>query len=491
MPIVPFGEWMPDSADVANRGSVIATNVLPGVDSYKPMPSLEVITSALTARPTGAIEARDHDANVYQYAGDVDTIYSLSTTTWNDVSLGGGYSSGSEERWEFVKWRNKVLATNWNDNPQQITMGGAAFSNLTTTLKARHIAVVRDFVVFGNTFDATDGNEPERVRWSAINDETDYTVSATTLSDFRDLNKGGHIQKIEGGEYGVIVSEHSTWRMTFVGSPTVFQIDEVLPGVGAIAPGGVVRLGDVVYIMSESGFVALENGITPISIGAGKVDKYFLADLDVNNVHRISSVADPEAGRIMWSYPGAGNTNGLPNKIICYDRTFNKWSIIEQDAELIWRSSGIGRTLDNLDTISSSIDDLAISLDSSQWKGGYPELAAFDSSFKHGFFSGAPMTATLETREAELNEGARTHLNAFRPMVDGATDVTGKVGSRNRQSDSVSYTSSLNQSASGRFTTRKNARFHRFQLEITDDDWTDAIGVEVDRKDARRADGRG
>ena len=157
MPTIPVAEWVPDASDFGNPGSVTVKNAVPGINSYKPVGSLAVETDALDARPRGAIEAIDSAGTVYQYAGDTSKLYSLTSGTWGDVSILGGYSTGSDERWEFLRWKEKVIATNFSDNPQQITMGGTAFSNLTTTLKFRHVAAVRDFVVTGYTFDGTDG----------------------------------------------------------------------------------------------------------------------------------------------------------------------------------------------------------------------------------------------------------------------------------------------------------------------------------------------
>ena len=589
MPVIHFKDWIPDAADFGNPGAVSVKNALPSSTSYKPFNSLVTDTDTLDNRPRGAIEAIDASENVYQYAGDTSKLYSLSGGVWSDVSKGGGYSTGSGERWEFARWKEKVIATNFSDNPQQITFGGANFSDLTTALRFRHVGVVRDFVVAGHTYDGTDGTVRDRVRWSAINDETDWTVSATTLSDFRDLNVGGGVQAVIGGEYGVIVMERSTFRMTFVGTPTIFQIDEVVPGVGALAPGGVVRLGDTVFFPSEHGFVALRGGAQETFIGAGRVDDFFRNDLDQENLDRVSSVADPRSGKVFWLYPGAGNSSGRPNKVIVYDRVLDKWGYAEIDAELIWRSGGSSTQLDDLDdqnlgtelvsngdfasdtiwtkgtgwTISGGtgthaagtasdinqtvsvledtyyrlefdvtgrtagsvtpdiggtngtaisadatdiketiragaggdirfeatsdfdgsidnvslkqidhLDSMTVSLDSDQYKGAAPLLAAFDTTFANGNFTGTPYTAVFETREQTLAEGGRARLNAFEPLIDGGT-VTARVGHRNRQSDNVSYTPSLTLRASGRFTKRVNAGYHRFELTVSGD-WNDS-----------------
>jgi hypothetical protein len=277
--------------------------------------------------------------------------------------------------------------------------------------------------------------------------------------------------------------------MDFVGAPQWFQFSETLPEVGVLAPGAAARIGDIIYAWTNLGFVAINQATGVTSIGAGRVDRFAFSDLDDAFLFRMTAVADPRSGRVFWAYPGAGNTDGLPNRIIVYDRNLDKWAIIHQDVELLWRAGGVGFTMDGLDAVSASLDDLEVSLDSSQWKGGATSLlAAFNSSHRHGFFDGSPMTATIDTKETEIHAGHRTHLNAFRPLVDGGS-VTAQVGYRNRQSDPVVWGPVLSQSASGRFTTRVNARYHRVRLNASGN-WTDLIGIQVDPRDARKAEGR-
>lgn len=490
MPVIPFGEWLPDASALNNPGALSVINAFPGLNSYKPVPSLTVQTDALTNRPLAAIAARDKDGNLFQYAGDSGKLYSLSSGTWSDLSKVGGYSTATEERWEFVRWKNKMLATNLADSPQQITFGAANFSDLTTAFEARHLGVIGNFVVAANTVDASDGAVPNRVRWSAFNDETDWTASASTLSDFRDLQSGGAVQGIVSGEFGVVILERSTWRMSFVGAPTVFQLDEVLPGLGALVRGSIISLAGTTYFLSEQGFIALTAGTRAEFIGAGKIDEFIRNDIDMAFLHRVSAVADARAGRLLWAYPGAGNTGGRPNRILVYDRALQRWALIEDDVELLWRGASTAVTLDAADEFADDIDAVgAPSLDSSIYKGGAPQLAAFDEAFKSGFFAGPNMTATIDTREAELNSGRMTRLDAFRPVVDGGI-VTAQIATRNRQSDSVSFGSSLTQSPSGRFTTRGNARYHRARLTISGE-WNDAIGIQIERDEARPGERRG
>lgn len=354
MPIIEFANYEPDKVDLSS-GVNTALNVFPSAVGFKRVPAYASFSNAVNARPLGGITVKDSDRNVFNYVGTADKLFQLSTgSDWIDSS-GTTFSTGDGERWEFVQWKNKVLATNWNNSPRQITVGGSLFSTLTTALRARHIAIVRNFVVFGNTFDTTDGNVPWRLRWSGIDDETDYTVSPVTLADFQDLKgNGGQISRIIGGEFGVIFQERAIWRMSFVGSPAVFQFDNVLPARGTRAPASVVSAGNNIFFLSQDGFEVLVNGTQTRAIGAGRVDDTFFADLDTNNLDRVVGSADIKNNRVLWAYPGIGNEEGRPNRVIVYDWAFDKWSIIEDDFHLLTQAATTGVSLDDLDSLEVS-----------------------------------------------------------------------------------------------------------------------------------------
>lgn len=490
MPIRRFEQWLPDEARLGSRGMPDMQNALPGPTSYKPMPSHAPLTDALGAYCRGAIDVRDKDLNVKQYAGDVDTLYELDGDSWSDVSLSGGYATATEERWWFQLWRNKILATNFSDYPQTLEIGGTNFANLTTDFKARQLAVVNQHVVAANTYDGVDGNVPDRVRWSAYEDETDWTVSPVTGADYRDM-RGGPLRRAFGGEYGVILGDH-TYRMDWEGAPRWFRIVPTIPGVGTIAPGACAQRGNTVFSLSQQGFVAIQNGSgQPMPIGAGRVDNFIFGDLDQSYLYRMSCVVDPRTGRVFWAYPGAGNTAGQPNKIIVYDSGLDKWAQIEVDTQLLWRAGGVGFTLEQLDTVSASVDDLPVSLDSSQWKGDSSLiLAAFDGSNMHGFFGGTAMTATFVSREEELHEGHRTLLSSWTPLIEGGT-VTARVGYRNSLSEDITWVDVLKaMTADGRLKKRVRARYHSLEHSVAGS-WVEAIGIQFDDIGARRSGRRG
>lgn len=495
--MIPLGEYLPDLPDHDNPGATQVLNVLPAARSYLPWPAAVAFSNALTADCRGAITAKAKDGTVYSYAGDVAALYSMADAAWSNVSLGGGadaYTLATEETWEFAKWGEQIIAVSGvntttavpgTNDPQVITMGGANFADLGgTPPQARHIGIARDFVVLGNTWDSGDGLVPNRVRWSGKGDATTWTVSAATQADKEDLAGGNWVQRIIGGEYGVVFLESSVWRMSYVGSPVVWQFDEVLPFRGTPAPGSVAQAGDRIFFLSQDGFEVLEHGSTLRSIGAQRVDRTFYNDFDASYFYRLTSAIDPYNRRVFWSYPGSGHSGGQPNKVLCYDWSSDRWALSEQATQLLFASATTRYTMDGLDAINTDLDAIVESLDARIWMGGTPQIGVFDSDNKLAFWSGSALAGIVETTEIEAAPGQRAMLSSARPIVDGGV-TTVQIGHRNRQQDALIWTAARNVNANGRATIRKNARYHRVRLNVSGA-FTHAEGVDVDTSPAGR-----
>ena len=104
---------------------------------------------------------------------------------------------------------------------------------------AKDIAVVRDFVFAGNLLT---GDEPDKVQWSDINDETDWTSGATSQSDFQIIPDGGNVQAITGGEFGMVFLEKAVVRASYIGSPLFFQFDTISNGLGCLEGNSVAQV---------------------------------------------------------------------------------------------------------------------------------------------------------------------------------------------------------------------------------------------------------
>src|SRR5690606_23052065 len=131
-------------------------------------------------------------------------------------------------------------------------------------------------------------------------------------------------------------------------------------------------------------------------IGRERVDRFFFEDLDKTELRMCIGASDPRSTRALWAYKSTSGQTGLYDKIIGFDYVLDRWFTIEMTGEYLLGMSQPGITLEALDDISASIDDLGATLDSFA-VSTQPLIAQFNSDHKMGFFSGSNLEATLET----------------------------------------------------------------------------------------------
>ena len=479
--MIPFGEWLPDQSDLQNPGSTVAKNVLPAARGYRPFASLTELSGAATERLRGIYATKATDGTVLTFAGDDDDLYKLNTTTFALDSINSGYTMSGDTYWKFVRFGDEVIACgNDTDGLQGFTVGtDSAFAAISGAPAAREIAVVRDFVVTGNVTYSS-ATYRSRVRWSAINDASSWTLG-TDQADFQDIPDAGQITGLVGGEFGVVLMERAIARMQYVGSPLIFTFEKVETNHGCNYPNSVASLGaSQVFYLADDGFFMF-NGQKSIPIGAEKVDQFFFDDLDFANSDRISCTIDPENQVVMWGYPSV-NGVGNPDRILVYNYAVQKWALVELDHELLSSSLTPTFSLEALDSLSSSLDDLTTSLDSRFYSGGFFQLSAGKDKKIHTI-TGAPLEATLETTEFEPANMRHSLIRSVTPYVTTkgavAPTVTSQLASRTRQIDGYTYGSAVTLNNDNTCPIRGSGRYHRVRVNVNGD-WRYALGVDID-----------
>lgn len=479
--IFPAPEWRPDQTNDGTGVSDedIIQNVIPDIDSYRPWQAQTIITGATTARVKGAIGVIANDRNAFDYAGDSNHLYRLASLTWIratnvTVSATYSYSTSIDQWWEFEHWGSTVIATNGFNPVQEITLGGTNFADIAGTPPvAYHIAVVKDFVWLGNIL-----NNPQRVQWSAINDSHSWTVDAATQADYQDLpGDGGHVQRIIGGNTASVFQERSIWKAQYVGSPGIFDFGNgpVSKNIGLLAPQSAVRFGESIFFLSEGGFYRMDQtALSPI--GQGRIDRTFLADLESQYVYRVQAVIHPIEKLYIVAIPGSGNSGGTPNKLYIYNFDADRWSVVKEDVEMLWRYISTGYTLEGLDPFGT-MDTLPATLDSSLWAGGQVSLAAFNTDHKTTVFNGTAKDAIVTTSEFAPLQGRRAKIVRTRPLVDANSASVTPI-TRNRLADARVVGTQIAQNASGDVPIRANAQYFSFRVGTTGS-FTRIRGVEV------------
>lgn len=487
--MLDFGEYLPDVAPLENPGLVNAKNILPGSAGYQPVPGpSQISTNAMDARAQGggSFRAQDNTDTIYTFIGNRTKIYDFAVTTFTDVSIAAGYTTAAEDSWEFAQWDDQVVATNFTDPMQVITLGAPPFANLGgSPPNARHLAVVDNFLVVGNTYDVADGYQPARVRWAGIGTITQWAVSATTQADFQNLrNDAGYIQKIIGGDVGYIFQERAITKMSYIGSPLVFQFDEIETARGALAANSVIKVGNNVAYLAQDGFFVFD-GQQSIPIGDGKVDETFFNTVDITLLDRMTVALYPNENIICWSYASLTAMGQVPDTILLYNYAPNskqKWSYANIDTYLLLNPISTAYTLDGLDAVSTNLDTLPFSLDSKVWQGSINLLGIITPTFNLSLLNSTPLNATIETGEAWLQEPKRTFISLIRPHIDASSNsgvtITAQIAARNLEYEDISYGPACSLNSAGFIPVRANARFMRAQFNLTGA-FRDAQGFDI------------
>jgi hypothetical protein len=460
-----FGEWLPDQPGVA--GNVTdAKNCYPVANGYAPVKS-EADYSDAAAQNLLITFAGKFGGATNLFAAGATQIYKFDS---NDASLDALTTSGytAVQGWDVTQFGPKMILANGQDKLQSYDLSSSTYvTDLDASAPiAKFVTVVRDFVVAAN-----DGTDTNKVYWSDINDETDWTPGAASQSDFQLIPDGGDITGLAGGEYGLIFLERAIYRMSYSGSPFFFQFDAISRSLGCISNGSIAQYGNLTYFLADDGFYVCDGQSTK-SIGLEKVNRWFFENAIPGEIPTaMSATVDPINKLVIWKFNGTFGGKFL----LMYSIDLAKWSYAETTATSIAYALTPSATLEQVDNYNASIDALDIPLDSRVFAGGQLLFAGV-SGEKIISFSGQPKTATISTGDIDVG---RSTIMLAKPIVDnGSANIA--VASRDLLTEQVEFGTAVAADAENRVSLRSNGDYHRLSLTPTGPSWKTAVGLEVD-----------
>lgn len=421
------------------------------------------------------------DASNNTFDGSYIITSTPTTTTFTYAKVNANIASASATgtviaaayasvvKWNFAQFGNTILCANNINKVQSFTIGSSlAFGDLSADAPvAKFLTVVRDFVVCANLDAGTNSN---KVQWSNINDEANWTSGGASQSDFQIVADGGNITGLTGGEVGLILLDRAIVRMSYIGSPLFFQFDTISRGVGCVEGNSVVQYGAMTYFLGADGFYSCD-GSTVTAIGTQKVDAWFYANANQSKLNLMSATIDPIRKIVVWKFID----NFAQNTLLIYNWQVQKWSSCTTDVDVVAGSASAGITLEGLD-LFGNMDTLTTSLDDALWTGG-KFLFAGARTTKIVTFTGANSTATLTT--GDIGSEVTSVVTLARPVVDNGS---GSVAIASRMLLSAvpqlgSYTAA---SSENRVSLRSSGKYHRLSVIPTGSNWSNAIGIDID-----------
>ena len=467
---ITFGEWTPDQPGITN-GLRRAENVYSKLVGYGALPTAVDYSLAASENLNNVVAGKTTAGATTVFAGGSTKLFKLDTSdlSLDNVSKSGNYSTAVDQRWKFTQFGNVIIGANGQARLQGYNLNTSTlFDNLAADApEARYVTVVRDFVVSGYQ-----SSYPNRVQWSALGDESSWTASATTQADFQDIPDGGSVVGVTGGEFGLVFMDRAIHRMSYVGSPLVFQFDNISRNLGCYEANSIIQYGGTSFFLGDDGFYACD-GQNVVPIGSEKVNRFFFDNVDEGTLYLMSAAVDPIKKLIIWAY--ASNSSSTPDSLLIYNYQTQRWTSGTTSVDRIASTSTPAVTLEGMDTYGN-LDTILTTFDSRLWLGGRLLLAGLDGA-KIITFSGANATAYLETGDIEV-PGSASSITMVKPIID---DGSGSVAllSRRLLTESTVFGSQSAANSENRVSVRGIGRYHRLQLTPTGS-WTSAVGMDID-----------
>lgn len=352
------------------------------------------------------------------------------------------------------------------------------FNEVEDAPEAEVMGVVRDFLVLGRLSSYEGG-----IQWSAIDNPTAWPAIGTDEAQYVQSDRqlfpvGGRVQAIVGGVGGVdglVFLESAIQRMTYVGTPYIFQFDSVDRERGLLAPKSPVVAGNLCFYLSEDGW-RMTDGSSVKGIGLERIDRWFFEKCESSRVAEVRGVHDVQNRLALWTFPSVIAKDGEHDCVLVYNYAVDRWSWGAITTECIFPDYARGLTLEDLD-VFGSVDGAAMpALDSPAFKNGKLGVSVFDANHKLCKLEGEALEAVIDTAE---QGGDRMMCHGLRPLVDsGAAEAMPLY--RSRQQDARKGGKYSKQMRDGVCYQHLSTAYLAARVRVpADENWKAAVGVEA------------
>ena len=485
---IEFGEWIPDASERMNPTREARGCISVG-KQYAPFPQVQDYGAAAKtgAQCQGAYIFYDDAGVPHIFMGDAAALYELQSRVATDVSKGGGYAVGGSDTWQGAQFGDNVVFVSRNEDPQHIEMGVplATFDDLAGSPPsgATSVARVGDFMMMG---------VGSTVHWSAFNNCKDWVPDPGTQAGNQPLDQEqGQIQTIVGLDYAAIFQDRAIRRAIYVGPPVIWDFgqDYVEKARGAISRNAAAAFGRGIFYCADDGFYVFD-GQSSLPIGHGKVDDYFVRNVNYAYRHKICVAIDARRKLAVFGIP-TGSSQTI-SELLIYSIQDGRWTHDDESLEHLFASPAEPYTVENIHDIltGDNLDDdvqalygLPDDIDSDVYSDIRRHLAGVRTgTHRLGLFTGPSRQAILETKEFEVLPGKRGLITEVWPMGDmGQGDVSAAFVNRSSlpgAPTTASNATSMNRA--GFCPQRVDARFSRVRLTLgAGTSWRRMEGVHI------------
>jgi hypothetical protein len=224
--------------------------------------------------------------------------------------------------WDFALWGEKLLAQFRGEGKlYEWTVGTAAALVISTSPTDMQDFLVTDeriVIGVGNSTDA------RIVQWSASEDNTDWTPSATNQAGSITLAGTGPLLAItQIMNELLIISQNEVYAGRYLGPPYIYGFDRVGDNNGLISPTSLVTTARFAMWAAERNFWMYDGSLHKLE---SDVIDFFHNDLSETEYSKTFGFSLRGFNEVWWLYQSKTSTTGEPDSYICYDFSGNHWT---------------------------------------------------------------------------------------------------------------------------------------------------------------------
>ena len=444
------------------------------------------------------------------------------TKKWYDITrgpgAGGAYAATATENWTATVIGGVLVMTNGFDEPQywELISGVPAtiqkmqnLNNFTASTECKSMRAFRSFLVALNI--TTSGiNYPRVVKWSTESaiqtTPTSWDVSSATVDageyELAD-SKGEILDGLPLRDTFMIYKEDSIYGMSYVGTPFIFQFNQLSPSVGALAKNCVAEFEGGHFILGN-GDVYINDGQKIQSILPHKIRDYIFSEIDGANFKKSFVVAD-YGNTEMWAcFPTPTSATNQCNKAVVWNWT-NKAFTIRDLPDLAHAGYGTIDDPNSFTTWAAAIPTWSSALGTwtetwSQSENVLVMASPADTKLYRNASGNredtTDMTSFIERTGITMNSQQQNDQSTVKRIkavwpkmeVTGNNTVNVYVGTQNSTEEVVSWSSAIafNPDTQSKVSVRKSGKLYGIKFESTGDfDWR-LDGYEFELDDAGR-----
>lgn len=462
MPTIPLMGYAPD-ADSSILGVLTnCSGVIPTTKGMKGAPSpVSTPLAALASTCQGAVVVTKLDGTSRFFAGMSSAINEAGVSTWSNVSA-TVTALASSSRWRFAQQGNVTLAVNNTSTIQAST--GSAFTVLGSAPVAALVEVVNQFVIVANTSVST-----QTWQCSALGDYTNWTNSIATQAVSGTLQ--GSPGPITGlrrfGDSIIAYKKNSMYFGTYVGAPVVWNFVQIPGEAGAMSQECIVNIGTPEnpkhIFMGNEDFYLFDGG-RPVPIGNNRLKVKVFGELLQSRYYACTALHDKVNGLVYFYYPVSDSV--FPDHCVVYNYRTDRWGVDDRQIECTTEYVSGSITYDTLGNSYATYNDLPTSTyDMAFLNASQAQPALFKTDHKAYTLTGAAGSTSFTTGDYGDDDQFIT-VRRIRPrFLTSPTSAALTSFYRNNLGDTLTTGSSANL-VNGSFDFLRDARWHRFQIDL-------------------------